>query len=93
MAVPTDPDFDSLFRRDVVEKLAKRDDRLGVLALEMISSTDEEAVFLKGAKTFFNGCDLKKRRMAIAFLANAFEIDRVAFKRYVRFKGLVNLMD
>lgn len=43
--------------------------------------------------TFFNGCDLKKRRMAIAFLANAFEIDRVAFKRYVRFKGLVNLMD
>lgn len=94
MATAPDPSFDTLFRREIVEELAERDDPLGVLAREMISSADgEEAVFLRSARAYFNNHDRGSRRKAIAFLANSFGVNRAEFKRYVLFKGLVNEYD
>ena len=53
---------------------------------------DEETVFLRGARVYFRA-DQKKRRRAIAFLAAVFDVPREELKRYLLFKGLVNLTD
>ena len=57
------------------------------------ASKDEEAIFLRGARVFFERSGQKKRRLALASLARTFRADRHELKRYLRFKGLVNLMD
>ena len=56
-------------------------------------SMDEEAIFLKGARVYFRNIDQRRRRLALAALANTFTADRQELKRYLRFKGIVNLMD
>lgn len=88
-----DPDYNAVIPRAAVEELAKGDDALGQWAQEMIASTDEESVFLRGAKTYFASADQAKRRKALAFLATLFGASRADLKRYLRFKGIVNLMD
>jgi hypothetical protein len=60
----------------------------------MISSAEvEEAVFLKGVRVYLQNAGQSKRRRAIAFLAKTFGAKREDLKRYLRFKGLVNLTD
>lgn len=88
-----DPDYFEIVRREAVEKVAEGDDTVARWALEIISSVDEEAVFLRGARTFFERAPRDKRRIAITFLAATFGVKREELKRYLRFKGLVNLMD
>ncbi|HKY21011.1 MAG TPA: hypothetical protein VJM31_07315 [Vicinamibacterales bacterium] len=90
-----DPDYNNLIARATVEELAKlpEDDKLGIWAREMLRATDEEAVFLRGARVFVNNYGRNKRRAALALLAMTFDADPAALKRYLRFKGLVNEKD
>jgi hypothetical protein len=89
----SDPDYYSIISRATVERLSKGDDAIARWALEMISSSDEEDVFLRGARSYFERADQTKRRKALWFLASTFEADRAELKRYLRFKGKVNLTD
>jgi len=88
-----DPDYYSIVRRETVEALAKGSDEIAALAQEMIASTDEEAVFIKRVKVYFQSADRDKRRYAITALASTFGAPRDKFKKYLLFKGLVNRMD
>jgi hypothetical protein len=88
-----DPDYDKLIVRSTVERLAEGTDDTALWAQEMLSNRDEEAVFLKGARAYFHSVDRNKRRFALAALAATFDVKRQELKRYLRFKGIVNLMD
>lgn len=90
----TDPDYYVMVSRETVEALSRVSDyALATWALEMLSSEDEEAVFLRGARVFFERSGQEKRRKAITYLATVFGANRQEMKRYLRFKGLVNQMD
>lgn len=88
-----DPDYDRLIQRSTIERLAQGSDRVAIWAQEMLSSRDEEAVFLRGVRVYFERAARKKRRVALAYLAHIFDVKREDLKRYLRFKGIVNLMD
>jgi hypothetical protein len=89
-----DPDFHTIISRATVERLARGSDNVAVWALEMLSSAEgEEAVFLRGARAYLRNIDRTKRRRAITALATTFEVKRDELKRYLRFKGLVNVTD
>ena len=92
MAV-ADPDYYAIISRKTVEALAQGTDNVAIWAQQMLASTDEEAMFLRGARVFFERSAQTKRRKALAALARTFRADRHELKRYLRFKGLVNLMD
>lgn len=89
-----DPKYDAIIERANVEAVAaNRDDAFGQWAAEMIGSREgEEEVFLRGAKTFFRNVQTS-RRAGIYYLATLFRADRDELKRYLRFKGVVNLKD
>lgn len=89
----SDPDYYSIISRETVVALSKGNDNVAIWAQEMIASGDEEAVYLRGARVYFERSGLTKRRQALAFLAHTFRAKREDLKRYLRFKGLVNLMD
>jgi hypothetical protein len=93
MAPEAVPRYDEIIERATVEELSKRTDGVGQWAMEMIGSTDEEAVFINGARSFLTNYGQKSRRRAITYLAQTFGADRSELKRYLRFKGLVNLLD
>ena len=88
-----DPDYYTIISRETVKALAQGTDNVAIWAREMRASKDEEAIFLRGARVFFERSGQKKRRLALASLARTFRADRHELKRYLRFKGLVNLMD
>jgi hypothetical protein len=88
-----DPDYYAIIPRAAVEELAKGEGKLAIWTREMLANTDEEAVFLRGARTYFQNADRNHRRKALAFLATMFGASRSELKRYLRFKSVVNLMD
>lgn len=88
-----DPDYYAIISRDAVEDRANGSDKLAAWAREMLSEKDEEAVFLRGARVYFRNIDQRRRRRALAILAEMFAADRQELKRYLRFKGILNLMD
>lgn len=92
MADP-DPDYFAIISRETVERLAQGDDKVAMWAREMLGQLDEEAIFLRGARAYFESVGLSKRREALASLAVTFDVKREDLKRYLRFKGLVNRMD
>jgi hypothetical protein len=89
----SDPNYYAIISRETVTRLAEGSDAVGVWARKMLEAFDEEAEFLRGAQVFFNNTDRDKRRFALASLASTFGAKREDLKRYLRFKGLVNLMD
>jgi hypothetical protein len=91
--VATDPDYSAIVARATVERLAQGTDEVATWAKEMLSQPDEEAVFLRGVRVYFERSARTKRRQALAFLAATFDAKREDLKRYLRFKGIVNLMD
>lgn len=93
MARNTDPEYDALISRGRVEQLANGDDNVAIWAREMLAATDEEAVFLRGVRVYFERAGRTKRRESLGKLSLLFEAKHADLKRYLRFKGLVNLMD
>jgi hypothetical protein len=95
--MPTsDPDYYAIISRGTVEEMAAKrsdDDPLGILAREMVASTDEEAVFKRAVRAYISKTDQQRRRHAIAVLAGAFRVDRSELKRLLRYWGLVNESD
>jgi hypothetical protein len=89
----SDPDYYLIVSRETVTALSKGTDNVALWAQEMLANRDEEAVFLRGARVYFERSGQAKRRQAIAFLAHTFRAKREDLKRYLRFKGLVNLKD
>lgn len=90
-----DPDYYTIISRAAIEEAAAllAEEPLGVLAREMLSSTDEEEIFRRGARGYISKTDQKKRRYAITALAATFGADRSALKKLLRFWGIVNETD
>jgi hypothetical protein len=89
-----DPDFYAIVSRDAVAAAAQGTDTVALWAQEMMESIEgEEAVFLRVARVYLASADRYKRRAALTFFARSFGAKPEDLKRYLRFKGLVNLMD
>jgi hypothetical protein len=93
MAEREDPDYDAIVSRAAVEQAARRDDLLGLLAREMLASTDEMEVFRRGARGYISKGDQGHRRFHLAALAKVFGVKVPAMKRLLRFWGILNEMD
>jgi hypothetical protein len=94
MTDSADPDYSRIISREGVQAAADGNDKLAQWAQEMLAATDEEAVFIRGARTYFRNVDQERRRAALTYLAVLFKVERKQdLKRYLRFKGIVNLMD
>jgi hypothetical protein len=91
--VDADPDYFAIVRRETVERVSQGADNVALWAREMLGQADEEAVFLRGVRVYFERAPRDKRRQALAFLAKTFDAKPAELKRYLRFKGIVNLMD
>ncbi len=89
-----EPDYYAIVSREAVEEVARRTDTLGAFALRMLSEKDERQVFRDGARAYISKTEQKKRRFAVAALAATFGVkDRAAFKRLLRFWGIINESD
>jgi hypothetical protein len=94
MSDPAEPDYWAIISREAVEGAALRTDALGALASKMLGAVDERQVFRDGARAYISKTDRDRRRFAIAALAASFGVkDRLAFKRLLRFWGIVNERD